>query len=182
MTRHFQRIAAFLSEKNQLDSEQLHVIASSAAAPAALALHQLFEPIPQSMVLLGPSGDIDFKHVEHGINTFVQDGQRQIVTVAGQYDSFRKVEPFVRLNEMARSLPNVSVAVVASAEHDLRDENIKYLGSEKIDERTTRIFSEPAGGIIQLAIHRECLKALGFPTDHFDEIAGEYPYVNERSE
>jgi hypothetical protein len=179
MARHFQRIAAFLSETNQLENKQLYIIASSAAAPAALALYHLFEPIPQSMVLLGPSGDIDFKHVEHGINTFVQDEQRQIVTVAGQYDSFRKVEPFVTLSEMAHSLPNISATIVPGAEHDLRDENIKYLGSEKVDERTTRIFSKPEGGIIQLAIHRECLKTLGFSTNHLDEIVGQYPYVNE---
>lgn len=179
MTRHFQRIADFLLETDQLTDRQFHIIASSAAAPAILALHHLFAPIPQSMVLLGPSGDIDFRHVGPGISAFVQDRERKIIAVAGQHDSFRKIDPFVTLNQMAHSIPNVSATVVPRAEHDLRDKNIKYLGNEKIDERTIRIFSEPEGGIIQLAIHRECLRAQKFSIDHFDQIAGEYPYVVE---
>lgn len=177
MTRHFQRIKDFLSGSGQLNNQELHIVASSAAAPAVLALHELFEP--QSMVLLGPSGDIDFRHVESGINSFVVDSNRQIIAVAGQYDSFSRDEPFTTLKQKAKSMPNVSASVVSRAEHDLRDENIKYLGSEKIDERTTRIFSEPEGGIIQLAIHRECLRAQEFAVGHFDEMAGEYPYVVE---
>lgn len=177
MTRHFQRIAAFLSNEDQLAGKELHIIASSAAAPAALALHELFGP--QSMVLLGPSGDINFRHVEPGISSFVEDETTQIIAVAGEYDSFRHVEPFTTLRQKANSMPNVSTTVIHWAKHNLRDSNEKYLGKEEVDERTTRLFYEPEGGIIQLAIHRECLRAQGFPIDHLDRMAGEYPYVAE---
>ncbi len=160
MFQHLGVVAHFL-EGGKLITEdtELHIIASSAGATAILAMPDVFRPHPKSLVLLGPSGDIDFNNVKLGIEKHLASGGK-VQVIVGEYDHFKRVEPFLTLHNLSAQQSNVGVSQIKGAEHDLRWDGMD-------------------GGIIQLGLHRECLKSLNIPYKQLDEISGVYSYTRE---
>ncbi len=179
MKEYFARINTFLQEQRLSGSEKkLHIIASSAGGGAILALYELFNPIPDSMLILGPSGDIAFPLVEEGINNYLQSKSQKLFVTAGDRDHFRREEPFLTLKQKSVTTMNLSVSFIDHAEHDLKDDN-RYIEVSHTEGNSTYFNETPLGGTIQLAIHREAFRALGLPVQELDALCEGFPYVKE---
>lgn len=160
MLFHLSLVAAFLAKQGFLaPDKEFHLIASSAGAASALAMHELFKPAPTSLILVGPSADIGYSDEYKGIDSFLAGGGR-IQVIMGENDRFRKMEPFLSLRMLSRESQSVQISEIMGADHDLRQNGVDR-------------------GTLQLGFHRECFRSLGLPHEQFDQICGAYPYIRQ---
>lgn len=158
MTDHLETIASFLNENGVIDeTKEVHLIGTCAGASAILALPHLLEPEPRSLLLLGPSGDVNVENIAPSLSNYLNGGGR-VHVLSGEFDGFRRGDPYVSLKKL-------------SNQHGWRDQVFVTTakgGSHTLDnDRST----------VQLAVHRESLRALDLPYEHLDEICGDYPYI-----
>jgi len=154
MEKHLKLISMFMSDNGIISSDKnFHIIASSAGATAVLALHGLFDVSPESLILLGPSGDIAKQDAISAAEAYIAE-RGEIQMVVGQFDGFQNTEPFTSLAQMS----GVNASRIAFADHELRD-------------------PDKDGGFVQIGLHREIFKTIHLPYEQFDLICSGFQYV-----
>lgn len=141
ISAHFKAVTNILAERNVLNRDvDLNIIASSAGATAALAMFDSFKVIPQSLVLLGPSGDINEQFTVPAIDRYLNQNGK-IHLIRGQHDGFKHIEPNITLQKTSVIHPLVSVVEIPHTGHDLTGEGLLQYS-------------------VQVNLHHECLRGL----------------------